>query len=122
MGEPMVCPSSHKHGLTLNCYHSHNCRCAGCRDHKSAYERARRSATPREPDPYAVELAIEGVPVLMTNDQRAEAVYRLWLRRWSDPAIAARIGVSERTVMRIRHRHGWRAYEMWELQKMKVAA
>lgn len=116
------CPLSHKHELTLNCYRAHGCRCDACRDHRNAYERARRAATPPESDPYAVELAVSGVPVLMTSEQRIEAVHRLWSRRWSDGAIASQIGISERTVLRIRHRNGWRGLQKWEMQKMKEAA
>lgn len=117
----MICPPWHKHGATLTCYKHHRCRCAHCRSANSGAGRAQRAGVPwRIPDPYAVDAAVAGNPVdFLTTAQRAEAVKVLWLQRWSDAAIAERLGFSDRTVLRIRQRHGWRAWQMHEQQKRK---
>ncbi len=119
----MTCPHEHKHGATLTCYQYHRCRCTQCVSSKSASYRAYKTGTSwREPDPYAVDAAVAGDPVEhLTSDQRAEAVRRLWSRRWSDSVIATQLGISDRTVVRIRQRNGWRGWAAHELQKTKGA-
>lgn len=102
-----ICPPEHKHGVTTTCYRHHRCRCEGCRAAWNAYHRAwaeRRRA--ERIDPYAVELAMDGVQVWMTARQREEAVHILWGYRWSDRAIAQQLHLADRTVLRIRARLG----------------
>lgn len=120
----MTCPNEHKHGATLTCYQYHRCRCAQCVSSKAASYRAYKAGTPwREPDPYAVDAAVAGDPVdYLTITQRAEAVKVLWSRRWSDGAIAERLGITARSVIRIRKCHGWPGWHMREMQKWNDAA
>lgn len=122
MSDQRVCPATHKHALTLNCYQKHGCRCTPCRTRNTEVSRAWREGRRLEPDPFAVDIALEGGSVHLSREQRIEAVHRLWVRQWSDAAIAEQIGISERTVLRIRHRNGWRGLQKWEMQKMKEAA
>lgn len=55
-----------------------------------------------EADEVAVELAVSGVRVKLRNPERREVVRRLHQERLSDSQIAARGGMAERTVVRIR--------------------
>lgn len=60
-------------------------------------------------DDVAVERACDGHRVVLNRLERVEAVRRLHTRGLSDVAIAGRIGITERTVCRIRQRHRIRA-------------
>ena len=53
-------------------------------------------------DAVAVELALAGIAVALTFDERREAVRQGVALRWSDGEIGRRIGVADRTVLRIR--------------------
>jgi len=57
-------------------------------------------------DEMAVELAMIGEPVRLSSLERREAVTRLHSLRLSDIAIAARLHVADRTVLRIRQELG----------------
>lgn len=48
---------------------------------------------------------------------RERGVRQLWSWRWSDAAIADRLGCTERTVFRIRHRLGLEAWQVFEQQR-----
>jgi len=60
----------------------------------------------RGTDEGAVERRLSGEDVRMSPKDREEIVRRLHAAKLSDPAIAARIGMSDRTVLRIRQRLG----------------
>lgn len=116
----MICPPDHKHGATSTCYRNHGCRCAACKATNAEVWRAWRAGESWPPrDPYAVDLAIDGERVHLSVEQRAEAVQRLWGRHWSDSAIADRLGVHPRTVLRIRQRRGLRGWEKFEMEKTR---
>ena len=53
-------------------------------------------------DPVAVELALSGAVVKLTFDERREAVRQGVELRWSDREIGRRVGIADRTVLRIR--------------------
>jgi DNA-binding NarL/FixJ family response regulator len=87
------------------------CR-AAVRDYRKAREPYRRARG--EFDPVAVERAVsagagERVPLSMA--ERAEAVRRCNARGMTDRRIAVHLGLSERTVVRYRQRHGVPAVE-----------
>jgi len=70
----------------------------------------------------AVDLAVEGIQVWLTFEQRCEAVRVLWGWRWSDPAIAERLRISARTVLRIRQRLGLPGWGVAEQDRQARAA
>ena len=63
---------------------------------------ASHAAVARRVDAVAVELALSGLVVKLSFDERREAVRQGVARRWSDSEISRRIGVADRTVLRIR--------------------
>lgn len=72
-------------------------------------------------DEIAVELALSGVAVRLTPAERRECVRRLHRERWSDGRIAATIGCSDRTILRIREELGLAAFDQTELRQRGAA-
>ena len=117
-----ICPPDHRHGANTTCYRTHRCRCVPCRQSNAELARFYRSGEYLDPDPYAVDQVVDGVPVFLTIRQREEAVRVLWGRRWSDPVIAERLGITDRSVVRIRKRLGLAGWKKSELARMRFAA
>lgn len=82
--------------------------CLACRE---AHRAARRAGKPLERhrdelDPIQVERALYGDRVPLSLAERIEAVRRLNREGLTDPQIADRLHVSDRCVLRLRHRAG----------------
>jgi len=72
-------------------------------------------------DDMAVELAMAGEAVRLSSAERRVAVERLWAERWSDARIAERLGITDRTVLRIRQELKLTAFEYGELRQAGAA-
>lgn len=73
-------------------------------------------------DEIAIELAIAGRAVRLTPGERRVCVRRLHAKRWSDQAIATRLGCADKTVYRIRDELNLPAWPLGELEAMGNAA
>lgn len=72
-------------------------------------------------DEIAVELALAGHRVKLTPEDRHEAVRRAWERRWSDGFTAQQLGLSDRTVLRIRQELHLAAFDQTDLRHRSAA-
>lgn len=73
-------------------------------------------------DEMAVQLVVDGEHMRLTSAERRAATELLWAARWSDSRIAERIGVTPRTILRIRIELGLTAYPQNELIDAIIAA
>lgn len=104
MSSPDNACSAPLHG-TWPAYRRHGCRCPDIVQRVRASRRTHRR--PIFIDPIAVERTIAGEPLPLNLAERREAIARLDAARLSASAIAAKLGIAERTV--VRHRAARRA-------------
>lgn len=93
------------HCTETDCYRDYYAR-GLCRSH---YDRGWRRSTHRpltDVDPVNVELACEGYPQWLTPIERRAAVAVLSGRGLGDREVGERLGLSARSVLRIRRQHG----------------
>lgn len=67
-------------------------------------------------DEMAIDLAVSGEKVRLNSAEQRHAVRRLHAEKWSDPRIAATVGVTSRTVLRIRQELGLDTFDQAEIR------